>query len=74
LDYDEIAEVIEALGFIDDVAKKMFGQQRDYTEVNYLTKDNLKFGFTRLKASNRHSLMWEVMDNHNSCLCLSYKI
>ena len=45
LDYDEIAEVIGALDFIHGVAEKMFGQPRDYTEVTYQTKDNLKFGF-----------------------------
>jgi hypothetical protein len=45
LDYDEIAEVIGAFDFIHGVAEKMFGQVRDYTEVTYLTKDNLKFGF-----------------------------
>jgi len=45
LDYDEVAEVIGAFDFIQDVAEKMFGQPRDYTEVTYLTKDNLKFGF-----------------------------
>jgi len=45
LDYDEIAEVIGAFDFIHGVAEKMFGQPRDYTEVTYLTKDNLKFGF-----------------------------
>ena len=45
LDYDEIAELIGAFDFIHSVANKMVGQQRDYTEVTYQTKDNLKFGF-----------------------------
>ena len=48
LDYDEIAELISAFDFILSVANKMVGQQRDYTEVTYLTKDNLKFGFYQL--------------------------
>src|ERR1044071_2958220 len=38
---DEIA----AFDFFHSVANKMVGQQRDYTEVTYQTKDNLKFGF-----------------------------
>jgi len=45
LDYDEIAELIAAFDFIHSVANQMVGQQRDYTEVTYQTKDNLKFGF-----------------------------
>jgi len=45
LDYDEIAELIGAFDFIHSVANKMVGQRRDYTEVTYQTKDNLKFGF-----------------------------
>ena len=42
---DEIAELIGAFDFFHSVANKMVGQQRDYTEVTYQTKDNLKFGF-----------------------------
>lgn len=43
--FDEIAELIGAFDFIHSVANKMVGQQRDYTEVTYQTKDNLRFGF-----------------------------
>jgi hypothetical protein len=45
LDYDEIAELMGALDFVDTLAGQMVTQKRDYTEINYLTKDNLKFGF-----------------------------
>ena len=53
LDYDEIAEIIGAFDFINDVAQKMFGQQRDYTEVTYSTKDNLHFGFYQLHGEQQ---------------------
>lgn len=45
LDFDELAELIEAFDFISSVAPKMAREQRDYTEVSYSTKDNVKFGF-----------------------------
>jgi hypothetical protein len=45
LDYDELDEIIGAFDFLASVAQQMLGQQRDYTEVAYSTKDNLKFGF-----------------------------
>ena len=48
LDYDEIDEVIGAFDFLDGVSQQMLNQQRDYTEVTYSTKDNLKFGFYQL--------------------------
>lgn len=45
LDYDELDELIGAFDFVDGVASQMKGQLRDYTEVTYSTKDNMKFGF-----------------------------
>lgn len=45
LDYDELDELIGAFDFVDDVASQMMGQLRDYTEVTYSTKDNMRFGF-----------------------------
>ena len=45
LDFDELAEIISAFDFVDGIARQMLGQERDYTEVTYLTKDNVKFGF-----------------------------
>ena len=45
LDFDELPELIAAFDFIEEVAQQMGGQERDYTEVTYSTKDNLKFGF-----------------------------
>lgn len=45
LDFDEVEEFTAALDFVDTLAKQMVQQQRDYTEVTYSTKDNIKFGF-----------------------------
>jgi hypothetical protein len=45
LDFDELAEFIGALSFVDNIAKQMLQQQRDYTEITYSTKDNVRFGF-----------------------------
>lgn len=45
VDYDELEEILGAFDFLANVAQQMAGQQRDYTEVTYSTKDNLKFGF-----------------------------
>lgn len=45
LDLDEFDEVISALEFINKLALEMANQQRDYTEVNFVTKDDIKFGF-----------------------------
>jgi hypothetical protein len=50
LDYDEVAEVIGAFDFLNGVAGQMINQERDYTEVTYSTKDNLKFGFYQLQG------------------------
>jgi len=45
LDFDEIEELIGAFEFVDNLARQMLNEQRDYTEVTYSTKDNIKFGF-----------------------------
>ena len=44
-DFDEIAEMVDAIDFIKSSAAQMAGQQRDYTEVTYSTKDRAKLGF-----------------------------
>lgn len=53
LDFDELSELIGALDFIAGVASKMLHEQRDYTEVTYQTKDNLKFGFYQMEGDQR---------------------
>jgi hypothetical protein len=45
LDFDELQELIEAFDFIASLAPQMLREERDYTEVTYSTKDNVKFGF-----------------------------
>lgn len=45
LDFDEIDEFVGAFDFVDNLARQMLNQQRDYTEITYSTKDNIKFGF-----------------------------
>ncbi|MCC7451202.1 MAG: hypothetical protein IT324_27575 [Anaerolineae bacterium] len=45
LDFDEIEEFLKALLYIDNVARKIANQDRDYTELIYSTKDNIQFGF-----------------------------
>jgi hypothetical protein len=53
LDYDELPEIISAFDFLDGVAQQMVDQERDYTEVTYLTKDNLKFGFYQMEGEQQ---------------------
>lgn len=45
LDFDEFDELISALDFVNSLAQQMINQQRDYTEINFITKDSIKFGF-----------------------------
>ena len=45
LDFDELTELIDGFDFIRTSAKNMVGQERDYTEVTYSTKDNARIGF-----------------------------
>ena len=45
IDFDEFDELISAFDFIESLSKQMIVQKRDYTEVNFITKDNIKFGF-----------------------------
>lgn len=45
LDFDELAELLDSFDFISSFARDLRAQQRDYTEINYSTKDNARFGF-----------------------------
>jgi hypothetical protein len=45
MDFDEIDEVTGALKFIGQLTIQMQAQQRDYTEVTYVTRGSVKFGF-----------------------------
>lgn len=45
LDFDEIVELIKALGVIRHTAEEIGRTKTDYTEVIYATKDDAKFGF-----------------------------
>ncbi|WP_126147519.1 hypothetical protein [Synechococcus elongatus] len=45
LDFDELDEVINACDFIMSSAVDLSSQQKEYTEVTYLTRDSALFGF-----------------------------
>jgi hypothetical protein len=45
LDCDEIGELVGALAYIQELANSIAGQDRDYTEVIYSSKDNIRIGF-----------------------------
>jgi hypothetical protein len=45
LDFDEIEELVNALGVIRNTAEEIGRTKTDYTEVIYATKDNARFGF-----------------------------
>lgn len=45
LDSDEIDEFLEAIDFIATTAGHMAHDRRDYTEVSYSSKDDVKIGF-----------------------------
>lgn len=45
LDFDEVAELVDAFDFIKGSATNMAEQRRDYTEVTYSTKDGAQIGF-----------------------------
>ncbi|HEV2862691.1 MAG TPA: hypothetical protein VGX48_16875 [Pyrinomonadaceae bacterium] len=45
LDFDETEEFINAFDFITTRAKQMSAEVRDYTEVIYISKDGITFGY-----------------------------
>lgn len=45
LDFDETEEFISAFDFIATRAKQMSNEVRDYTEVVYISKDGITFGY-----------------------------
>lgn len=53
LDLDELDELIAALNFVGTLAKDLLNQERDYTEVAYSTKDNMRFGFYQLHGQQQ---------------------
>jgi hypothetical protein len=48
LDYNETEEFINAFSFIFDTAKQMQSIEKDYTEVLYVSKDGITFGFYQM--------------------------
>jgi hypothetical protein len=56
LDFDEVAEFIDAFDFMGSLAERMASEQREYTEVTYITKDDLKIGFFQLHGQQQHFL------------------
>jgi len=53
LDYDETEELIAAIECINKMALEMTPEERDYVEVNFITKDGIKFGFYRQFGQNQ---------------------
>ena len=53
LDLDELHELSGALEYIQTIAGRMTGEQRDYTKVTYATRDNVRFGFYQSTESQQ---------------------
>lgn len=53
LDYNESDEFIKAFGFIYQTARQMQLTQRDYTEVIYVSKDGITFGFYQMTGQQQ---------------------
>ena len=70
LDFDEFMEVAAALEFIGSLSAKMLTEQRDYTEVNFITKDNIKFGFYQ---SDGRQLAFMNLDSYGESAFLSMR-
>jgi glutaredoxin-related protein len=68
MDFDEFDELISALEYINKLAQEMFNQQRDYTEVHFITKDNIKFGFFQQEG---RQLGFIELDNYRGHAFLS---
>ena len=69
VDIDEVPELLEALAYIHKAATQMTGQQRDYTEVSYTTRDNLTIGFFH-EAYKQHTFVRP--DNVKRAIILSF--
>ncbi|MGE6333608.1 hypothetical protein [Stenotrophomonas sp. NPDC077659] len=63
LDHDELPELINAIDFIAHTAVELSGQDRDYTEVTYSTKDGATFGFYH---SDQEQLAFLKLSDHRS--------
>lgn len=67
LDFDEFDEFTGALNYLESLAQQMMRQQRDYTEVTYSSKDNVKFGF--FQTEGRQQAFFDVRGyNENAFL------
>lgn len=64
LDYEELAELKEALEFIAGTAQQFGSQERDYTEVTYSTRDHAKLGFYQDKDGNQQAFV-ELQPHHD---------
>jgi len=53
MDLEEIDELVEAIDFIAESARSIPGQPRDYTEVSYVSKDNIRIGFYSRKTDQQ---------------------
>jgi hypothetical protein len=69
LDFDECPEVISAHEFINRLAREMQTQQLDTTEINYLTKDDIKFGF--FQTQDRGHLAFLNLNSYGDAVFLS---
>ncbi len=64
IDYEELEELDKALQYIQKIAIRFSGEQRDYTEVIYCTKDKVNYGFYQQK--NSHQMAFINLDNRSS--------
>jgi hypothetical protein len=70
LDFDEFQEVIGAIEYIGKMASELRQQGQDYTEVEYITKDDMKFGF--FQKDGRQLGFWSL--NYRGMIFLSLEM
>jgi hypothetical protein len=64
IDFDELAEIAEAIDFMQDLAPKMSREACEYTEVKYASKEGLSFGFYQ-SPDGQHGFV-STDSNHES--------
>src|SRR6266536_353963 len=53
IDYEDLAEAIEAFDAIGEIGNQIAQQDRPYTEVFYVTRDDVRFGFYQPQPGQR---------------------
>lgn len=72
LDFDELLELLQAIKYIFNVAKDIREEDRDYTELEYSTKESMKVGFFQSPPDRRQQAFLDVRPG-GSMMFLSFE-